>query len=310
MVDRRSFLLTGLAAASLGAAAQEGAPERAPGGVRFGVIADIHHGLAPDARPRLEAFMAEVATRQGLDFLIQLGDFTWPVEGAAEFVALYNGYAGPRYHVLGNHDMDRGTKADALALFGAPEAYYSFTAGGYRFIVLDLNGCKDAEGVLHDYDRGNYFKMASTNWSSPEQLAWLRAELPKSDAPTIIFSHQELGVTRGGQLPAQQQEVFDILKDGPVVACLYGHLHVDRVDQHYGITCLAINSASYHWSVGMHPYRDPLFAFVAIDGAGHLTLEGRQSVYSETDPRETTAAKTVGADPWISDRDLQLTRAR
>jgi len=298
IVDRRSFLLT-----SLAVAAARGDDTL----VRFGVIADLHHGLAPDAMQRLEAFMAEVAARPNLDFLIQLGDFCHRTDEAKPFAARFNSFAGPRYHVLGNHDMDRGTKADALAITGSPAAWYSFAAGGYRFIVLDLNHIKQDDGFA-DYEQGNYFRASSLNWAGPEQLAWLKAELPKSDAPTIVFSHQPLGNAEPGKLPASEAEIFELLRTGPVVACLYGHLHVDRVDVHHGITCLGINSASYHWSGGMHPYRDPLFAFVELSG-GRLSIEGRRSEYSKTDPRETTAASVIGADPWISDRDVKLTTA-
>ena len=298
VVDRRSFLLTSLAAAAAHAQAKS---------VRFGVIADLHHGLAPDATARLEAFMAEVARRPGLDFLIQLGDFCHPTDEGKEFVALFDRFAGPHYHVLGNHDMDRGTKADALVTWGAPQAWYSFNIGPFRFIVLDLNHIRQDDAYL-DYEQGNYFKADSLNWAGDEQLAWLQDELQQSEAPTIVFSHQPLGNAEPGKLPASQQPIFEVLRHSPTALCLYGHLHVDRLDTHHGITCLGINSASYHWSGGMHPYRDPLFAFVELTAAGRLTIEGRRSEYSTTDPRETTAKKTVGANPWISDRDLVLTR--
>ena len=87
----------------------------------------------------------------GLDFAIELGDlkdmgvkpdrdetlgFLDAIE--AEFVR----FDGPRYHVLGNHDMDCLSKADFLAhTANHGAAYgkerYSFEVGGVRFIVLD-----------------------------------------------------------------------------------------------------------------------------------------------------------------------------
>lgn len=298
-IDRRTFVLsTAAAAAARGQA----------GRLRFGLIADLHHGLAPDASERLAAFMAEVAARPGLDFIIQLGDFCHPTDAARPFVDAFHAFDGPCYHVLGNHDMDKGGKADILGLWGAPGPYYAFAAGGWRFIVLDLNHIKRDGGFI-DYEQGNYFAAGSSlNWAGTAQLEWLADELRRTDRPTIVFAHQPIGAAGPGQpLPEPQRELLEVLRHGPVVACLYGHLHVDRHDRHHGIHCLGINSASYHWSGGMHPYTDPLYAFVEL-ADGELRIEGRWSSYSATDPRETTAAATIGADPWISDRRIALGR--
>jgi hypothetical protein len=43
--------------------------------LRLGVIADLHHGLAPDALSRLKAFVDAAQKREGLGAVVQLGDF-------------------------------------------------------------------------------------------------------------------------------------------------------------------------------------------------------------------------------------------
>ena len=40
--------------------------------LRFGLIADVHYGLAPDAQKRLQVFIDDM-NRQKVDFIIQLG---------------------------------------------------------------------------------------------------------------------------------------------------------------------------------------------------------------------------------------------
>lgn len=295
-LDRRTFVLTGLAAAATRAVA---------GPVRFGVIADVHHGLAPDASERLSAFLDAAIADGRLDFIVQLGDFCHPTPEAEPFIAQLERFGGPVHHVLGNHDMDRGTKADILRRWGSPAPYYCFAAGGWRFIVLDLNHIQTDGGLLH-YEHGNYFRHAQLNRAGPEQLRWLAAELARSPAPAIVLSHQPIGATRpDGTLPGEQAEILAVLRDSPAAACLYGHLHVDRHDVHQGLQCVGVNSASYHWAGAMHPYRDPLFALVELDGA-HMAIRGRWSSYAADDPRAGPAREVLGANPWISDRRLEL----
>ncbi|MXY08416.1 MAG: hypothetical protein F4Y61_07185, partial [Rhodothermaceae bacterium] len=47
--------------------------------VCLGVIADLHHGLAPRAMERLESFMRAVAEHKP-DAILQLGDFNYGTE--------------------------------------------------------------------------------------------------------------------------------------------------------------------------------------------------------------------------------------
>ena len=126
--------------------------------VRFGVVADAHYSTRKRWRDRHYADSlakmrqaVDAFNTCGLDFAIELGDlkdmgvkpdrdetlgFLDAIE--AEFVR----FDGPRYHVLGNHDMDCLSKADFLAhTANHGAAYgkerYSFEVGGVRFIVLD-----------------------------------------------------------------------------------------------------------------------------------------------------------------------------
>jgi hypothetical protein len=272
--------------------------------VRFAAITDIHHGLAPDAYQRMEAFVAAVGKRKDLDFVLQMGDFChpWPLTEVKPFLALWNSIKLPRHHVLGNHDMDRGSKAEIMTLWDMPSRYGSFVAGDWRFLVLDLNHFRKDRG-LHAYERGNYFTDNAThNWADPEQLEWLRSVVADTSKPTIVLSHQPLGFGEEGKpLPPEQREVLDILK-GKVAACLCGHLHVDRLAQVDGLPCYCLNSASYFWQGGMHPYRDPLFAFIEIGTDGVMRVEGVRSEFVKGKP-ETQA---IGCSASIENRRVKL----
>ena len=45
--------------------------------IRFGVMADIHLDIMHDGKRRMNAFLEEMR-KQDVDFIIQLGDFTYP----------------------------------------------------------------------------------------------------------------------------------------------------------------------------------------------------------------------------------------
>lgn len=279
--------------------------------VRIAVITDLHHGLAPDALSRLEAFVEAVGKRKDIDAVMQMGDFCYSQPGSRECVDLWNTMPHPRMHVLGNHDMDKVDKDGAMHFFGMRSRYYSRRIGGYRFVVLDLNHFKK-DGKLVSYANGNYFTdNASCNWADPEQLVWLGKELRASKEPVILISHQPLGFAEPGQpLPPEQVEVLNVItqaaKDNPagaVVASLFGHLHVDRLEQMDNLPFLCINSASYFWYNGMQPYTKPLFAFLELTPDGYLKIEGAMGEFAHEPPKASASVK--GRSASISDRNLK-----
>jgi hypothetical protein len=306
-MTRRDFLWTtaaGLATFRLPISAR---PGRA---VRLAAITDLHHGLAPDAEVRFDAFAAEVKRRKHLDFVLQMGDFCHPGDASQPITKKWRDLDHPQFNVLGNHDMDRGTKGRIMEQWGMKEPFGSYDLGSFRLVIIDLNFFKK-NGELVPYADGNYFTDNAThNWADPDQLKWLARELRSGAKPTVLISHQPLGMGEPGKpLPAEQQQIFDVISSarksnpqGAVCACLCGHLHIDRLENVSGIPCLCLNSASYFWSQGMHPYRDPLFSFLELDPSGYLRIEGRKSVFVRTPP----AVDVKGMSASISDRNLRL----
>lgn len=283
--------------------------------LRIAVISDLHHGLAPDAMPRFEKFVAEVGKRKGLDLAIQMGDFCYSQPTSAPCVELWRKVDLPRLNVLGNHDMDKCDKDAAMNYTGMKSRYGAYDFGGYRIVVLDLNHFKK-DGKLVSYANGNYFTDNAThNWADPEQLQWLDKELRASRKPVILLSHQPLGFAEPGKpLPPEQVEVLAVVTEaakanprGAVAACLCGHMHVDRLETHEEIPCYCVNSASYFWSGGMQPYTNPLYAFMELRPDGYLVVEGVTGEFVKTPPKGSDGV--IGRSASIGNRRVGLRKA-
>ena len=67
------------------------------------------------------------------------GEFQ-PEERNRPFIDVWNRFSGSKYHVIGNHDLEkRYSRESVLSFWGAKAPYYSFDQSGYHFVVLDGN---------------------------------------------------------------------------------------------------------------------------------------------------------------------------
>ena len=272
--------------------------------VRIGMCADVHLPTMHDAEYRIGAFIDSMKVANP-DFIIELGDFVIPEEKYAPYLERWNSFPGPRYHVIGNHEMDGGASlTDALAYRKMTNSYYSFTENGFRFIVLDGNDKQFP-------DQKGYRTFVGTS-----QIQWLKEQLKTAEQPVVIFSHQGIGTDPG--IPGERyslennQEIRAIFEahneqqpETKVIACFNGHTHHDEVENIQGIWYITINSMSYKWLGEEYehlryseavdkqfkwikytaPYRDPLFTVVEISTKGTITISGKYSTY-------------VGPSPW------------
>ena len=168
-----------------------------------------------------------------VDFLIELGDFKDqdkpPVEQKTlsylqEVERVFQGFHGPTYHVLGNHDMDSLSKAQFMAEventhIRPGRSYYSFDVNGLHFIVLDANFKADGSA----YDHGNF------DWTDanipPEELAWLERNLAEASNSCIVFTHQLLDGS-GSVYINNASDARRILEaSGKVLTVFQGHHH-------------------------------------------------------------------------------------
>jgi 3',5'-cyclic-AMP phosphodiesterase len=325
-MQRREFLkLAGMSCAAYSFSPWLSGAEKSQGPFRFGLITDVHQDVMHDASERVSLFGQDM-TAQKAGFIAQLGDFCWPQEQNLPFMKAWNdSFAGPRKHVIGNHDTDGGFKKnDVLKFWGLDHPYYSWDQDGLHFIVLDGN---EPGGKAKGYKR----------FVSPQQLQWLKQDLASHPLPSIVFIHQPIdGSTDIGiENHAEVRAVLEAAKrpDGArqVIASFCGHNHDDSAIEIAGIHHIRINSSSYAWLGGEYrhhsyseeihkshkwleyvaPYKAPLWALVEVDLArGLLLVKGRKTEWVGKDPWTLGVPKTKMDPkifgPQISDRHLDL----
>jgi alkaline phosphatase len=151
--------------------------------------------------------------------------------------AVYAHFTGPRYYVLGNHDLFDLTKDAFLERVAAEQTFLSFDAGSYHIVILDVQSRADGSDRAHEF-------WYMPGFLPPQQLDWLRADLAEHDAPTIVCLHQRLDldyhVEHGGPEVTNHLEVRDLLvEDGDVIAVFQGHDHeggYSRIDGIHYVT--------------------------------------------------------------------------
>lgn len=227
--------------------------------LRFGLVTDSHYADIDTRGTRYYresiSKMAECTgrlNREQVDFIMHLGDFKNGapdnnLEHLALFESVYATFRGPRYHVLGNHDMDRLSKPLVQSVItnsgiARSRTWYSFVHSGVRLVVLDANFRTDAT----PYDSGNF------DWTDTfipdNQLQWLSEELRASAEPVIVFVHQLLDGDGQAHDVKNAAEVRQVLgSDGRVLAVFQGHQHsgqYNRIDGIHYVTLQAMVEGS------------------------------------------------------------------
>lgn len=208
--------------------------------VRFGMLTDLHYAERDPWTTRFYRqslrkmhSCVQFMNTQEIEFLVELGDLkdesAEPLEAETltflrDIEAAFARFSGPRYHVLGNHDIDSISKAQFQENvrntgISRERTWYSFNRRGLHFVTLDANFRKD--GI--PYERGN-FSWRDPN-IPPSQLEWLRRDLEENTLPTIVFCHQLL-TDAAPHCVINAGEVRSILESsGNVLAAFHGHKH-------------------------------------------------------------------------------------
>jgi len=193
------------------------------GALRFAVIGDAEPGRFWFSRslfntPGVFLKLLARADRSGADFILQLGDMV-SRGTASNFKAFFRGLLSsrlitPYLTAIGNHDRHKphGVSNDKMyrTSFGSPD--YSFTRGGWRFVVVD----------------------SSAGRITAAQLDWLRRELDPA-VPTVVFTHippaplsewTDWGAFKGAGGFKDGSAAFMSLMSANKVARVYmGHIH-------------------------------------------------------------------------------------
>ncbi len=277
--------------------------------VTFGICADVHKDIQPDAEDRLRTFIQKMNGEE-VDFIIQLGDFCFPKDKNKDFFEIWTQFMKDRYHVLGNHDMDKSSKDEIRSFLGMERSFYSYDVKDFHFIVLDLNFFRNDQGEVVDYNKGNYFSHPedARGIIPDEQLAWLEEDINNTDKHTVVFSHQSLLYSSGNgeKVRAILEKADQEASFKKVIACINGHHHNNVYDRIKDIPYININSMSYHW-VGekyvcpdrypeeimkaypeakyIAPYNDPLYALVELTNKS-LKITGIKSDFMPPTPAD------------------------
>ena len=206
----------------------------------FGIVTDAHYADSDpigsrnygESLVKMTEFV-NLMNDKKVDFIIELGDLKDQGKPALEESTLnyldaiekvYGQFNGPRYHVLGNHDVDSISKEQFLAHventgIAKESTHYSFDLKGIHFVVLDANYIADGS----DYDHGNF------DWTDAnvplKQLNWFTKDLASSTGPVITFVHQQLDVT-GSTGVKNGPKVRQVLQDSKrALAVFQGHHH-------------------------------------------------------------------------------------
>ena len=258
--------------------------------IRFGMITDPHYAEAdpPNSSNRyyrhsldkLEIAISKF-NQEKLDFVIEVGDFKDQdpepdKENTIKYLKaiekVFAGFNGPRYHVLGNHDMDSISKKEFLENIentGIPKdrTYYSFDVQGFHFVVLDSNYTR----IGTHYNNGN-FDWTDSNIHA-RQLKWLKKDLANTNKPVIVFVHHRLDTPHALHkiyCIHNAEKVRRILeKSGKVIAVFQGHDH----DGDYS----SINGIHYYTQfamvVGPYPENNS-YAIVEVFSDGMIRING------------------------------------
>ncbi|MEO3944967.1 metallophosphoesterase [Gorillibacterium sp. CAU 1737] len=294
--------------------------------VRFVVCTDLHADAVPDAKERLRECL-DTVRRTSPDFLMVLGDLCHPHPHNQPLLDMIEESGVPCYHAVGNHDSDTCTQDEVLAFLKQSRSYYSFTAGMYKFLVLDACYIKTDEGT-EPYGGRNYSTTSGVYPYIPvEQLVWLERELAEWDGHALVFTHHSLVNSFAKRGVANRDDVRALLEKGTrtgrVLLCMNGHDHGDEASVVNGICYYTLNSMTYIWQnvkplfpypVEVHEkypglanlilYENALHAVVTLTENGEISIQGMESDYRRVTPTDAGITNQkwndVSIDPVVT----------
>lgn len=290
--------------------------------VKFVIASDLHAPDVPYGDKRMQD-VVDAANREQVDFLIQLGDFIRMDSVSQPLRKIWDGYKGEKYHVLGNHDLDRYSKEEYVKGFGMPGRYYSFDKGNFHFVVLDGNNIYH-DGKYIPYNKANYgaFGRDKIDYMDPEQMEWLKQDLKATNKRCILFIHESIDTELENRKDVQRilEEANEEAGFQKVVLVFSGHNHSNYTKVINGITYMQINSASYVWigkptqTEKRYPeainkkytlmeysmsFDKTLFATVTLTEKG-AEIKGTQAKFLPPQPSEIGLGDSIGPFPLVS----------
>lgn len=269
--------------------------------MKIAIITDIHHGpeshtKAPgwDALGVMRDFIRH-AGEEHADLMLDLGDRISDTtremdrQVTAEVADVFNSFHGPRYHVLGNHDVSNLTVEDSEEILGQSMQSQVIDLGELRLILWQ-------PGVR--ITKGTGFPQAAAG------LPWLVDALAADDRPAIVASHVPLsGHAQTGNYYFEANPQYSTYPDhaavrtaveatGKVAMWLAGHVHWNTVTNIRGIQHMTVQSVSERFTT--YPLAAAAYAMLEIkDGQATLDVRGNDPFHVRLPFRKS------GDRPWM-----------
>ena len=265
--------------------------------MRIAIISDIHFAGARagqfDVRSVVNEFV-EWANRIDATLIIDLGDRIDDIDHATDLVnasavaRIFEGFKGPRVHLLGNHDVVNLTGDDHRTLFGRLPGHTALDLGELRVLAWE-------PPVLLDRKLG--FSPAG------EELGWLIEALQSDSRPAIIVSHIPVsGASMTGNYyfennsdlatyPDHADIRRAVEKTGRAALWLSGHVHWNSNSNVAGIHHITVQSASETYTT----LPEPACAYALLD-IEHSTA--RLEVFGGDTLQIEMPFRPSGSSPW------------
>lgn len=307
--SRREVILGGLSAGAVmvvGADELRAAEPAPPGALRVAHLTDMH--VKPEASNG-EGYARALDSLKTLDrqpaFIVTGGDHVMDVMQSSRergdvqwnlYQKLLEQNTKLRaYPVLGNHDVfgwgakeplpedsPGYGKAMALDRLGLRKTWYSFDAGGWKFVVLD-NIARRGGGYYGDID--------------PEQTEWLKGELESNRTkPVCVFSHipiaslcafffsygdgkkpKEFWKIGDNLMHRDSKDLIKLIGQNNVKLCVSGHIHLLDHVKYLGIDFICDGAVSGAWWGG--PFQECAEGYGVFDFLPDGRFEHRYVTY-------------------------------
>lgn len=256
MITRRSFLkatgatalVTPFAGFSAGAALGQDTAL-----FRFGIVTDPQYAPVPPQAGGTRYYAnslwkldeaLKALNAEPLEFVATLGDIIdrhWDSFG--DILPIYDQLEHPHFFVLGNHDFEVGKDylRSVVRTVGLERAYYDFTGGGYRFLVIDGNDVSTfappagdprldiaAERLARLTEAGAENAQSWNGSLSDEQFAWMEERLgtaQEAGEKVIVLSHYPVYPANIHNLWDSERIVDLLTSHDNFVAFFNGHNH-------------------------------------------------------------------------------------
>ncbi len=216
---------------------------------KFGVMADIQYcddesrgnRYYRNSLQKLDE-VVDALNEERVRFTVNLGDLVErdAMESLPPVLERLDNLKNPVYNTGGNHDYwDMYDYRRLHKMLGMPAAYYAFSEGDWRFIVLNTNEVSSytkmankKEFAAMEQKIKDEKRPAPTSYNggiSKKQMRWLEHELKKAgrrSMKVLIFSHHPLYGPKG-LTALNDVEIVELLSKFPTVVkgAIAGHHH-------------------------------------------------------------------------------------